>query len=481
MDAERNSHYDTVIIGAGMSGLAAGIRLAHFDHNVLILERHNAPGGLNSFYSFDGRKFDVGLHAVTNFVPRGARQAPLVKLYRQLRIDPDEFGLCEQWGSRIAFPGIDLRFSNDFDLLASEVRAAFPREIDGFLRLTEAVKEFDAFNLQGEDVSARKVVAEYLRDPVLTEMIFCPLMYYGSASEDDMDFAQFAIMFRAIFCEGFARPQDGVRRIIRVLLKRFRQLGGKRKMKCGVRELTTEGGRVSSLVLDNGSTITADHVLSSIGAVETERLCDDRAEDASESTVGRLSFVETIQILDCPPCTFGWDDTIVFFNATEKFRYARPEELVDPDSGVICFPNNYHYPPGENLPEGVFRVTALADFEGWTSLPEEDYRKAKDRWRAILCRQAQRFLKPLKGTSVGDHTVYIDMFTPRTIEYYTGHLQGAVYGARRKIRDGRTHLENLYLCGTDQGFLGIIGAMLSGISMANHHILRRELAVATPT
>jgi hypothetical protein len=32
-------------------------------------------------------------------------------------------------------------------------------------------------------------------------------------------------------------------------------------------------------------------------------------------------------------------------------------------------------------------------------------------------------------------------------------------------------LENLYLCGTDQGFLGITGAMLSGISIANMYLL----------
>ena len=41
------SHYDVVIIGAGMSGLAAGIRLAHFGKKVCIFERHNAVGGLN--------------------------------------------------------------------------------------------------------------------------------------------------------------------------------------------------------------------------------------------------------------------------------------------------------------------------------------------------------------------------------------------------------------------------------------------------
>ena len=32
--------YDTIIIGAGLSGLAAGIRLAMFDKKVFIVEKH---------------------------------------------------------------------------------------------------------------------------------------------------------------------------------------------------------------------------------------------------------------------------------------------------------------------------------------------------------------------------------------------------------------------------------------------------------
>ena len=66
MDMNVTSKYDTIIIGAGMSGLAAGIRLAMYDKNVLILEKHSISGGLNSYYARGKRKFDVGLHAMTN-------------------------------------------------------------------------------------------------------------------------------------------------------------------------------------------------------------------------------------------------------------------------------------------------------------------------------------------------------------------------------------------------------------------------------
>ena len=65
-----NNEYDTIIIGAGMSGLAAGIRLAHFDQRVCILERHYTIGGLNSFYRLGGRDYDVGLHAKAAVVDR---------------------------------------------------------------------------------------------------------------------------------------------------------------------------------------------------------------------------------------------------------------------------------------------------------------------------------------------------------------------------------------------------------------------------
>jgi len=88
--------YDVLIIGAGLSGLAAGIRLAHFDKKVLIVEAHKVCGGLNSFYRRKGVRFDVGLHAMTNFVPPGEGRSPLSKLLRQLRIRYEDLGLIEQ-------------------------------------------------------------------------------------------------------------------------------------------------------------------------------------------------------------------------------------------------------------------------------------------------------------------------------------------------------------------------------------------------
>ncbi len=467
-----DSHYDAAIIGAGMSGLAAGIRLAHFGRKVCIFERHNAPGGLNSFYSFAGRKYDVGLHAMTNYVAPGIKGTPLGKLLRQLRIDREEFALHPQKMSRIAFRDCALKFTNDFAVLDAEVAARFPRQAAGWRSLVQAVKGYDDVSLEARPVSAREVVARHLSDPLLTDMIFCPLMYYGSAQERDMEFGQFVIMFKALYLEGFARPLDGVRVIIRVLLEKFRQAGGERRMKCGVTRIIEEQGRAARLILDSGEVLTADHVISSIGFAETMRLCEPPQSEAAERNTGALSYAETITIFNREPATWGWgDDTIVFFNDSDRFDYSRAQPQVDLRSGVICFPNNFDYGTG-HLPEGIFRVTCLASYDRWAHLPEETYQADKLRWFDEITRSARRFLPAVDDAVLARAKVTTDMFTPRTIRKFTGHLNGAIYGAPHKIRNGRTHLKNLYLCGTDQGFLGIVGAMLSGISMANYHVLQ---------
>lgn len=468
------THYDVAIIGAGMAGLAAAIRLAHFGRKVCIFERHNAPGGLNSFYSLGGRKFDVGLHAMTNYVPPGTKGTPLGKLLRQLRIDREELALRPQKRSRIAFRDCSIQFTNDFAVLDAEVARCFPHERDGWARLVARVRAHDDTALDAQPVSARGLIAEHLRDPLLVDMLLCPLMYYGSAQEQDMEFGQFVTMFKALFLEGFARPLEGVRVVIRVLLEKLRQTGAERRMKCGVARLVEENGRVGRLVLDDGSEVTARHVISTIGYAETLRLCEPARESAAAANLGQLSFVETISVFRSAPAKWGWgDDTIVFFNDSDRFSYAAAADAVDLRSGVICLPNNFDF-GAEELPEGLVRITCLANYRHWAGLPEGEYKEEKSRWFPRIQESARRFLPAAPAEVLAAERVATDMFTPRTIERFTGHCNGAVYGAPRKVRDGRTHLSNLYLGGTDQGFLGIIGAMLSGISMANLHVLAAE-------
>ncbi|MFQ5645353.1 MAG: phytoene desaturase family protein [bacterium] len=457
--------YDVIIIGAGMSGIAAGIRLAHYQKKVCILEKHYRPGGLNSFYSLEGRKFDVGLHAMTNYVPRGAGNKPLTKLLRQLRLKHEDFGLCEQVGSAVSFPGTVLHFSNDFSLLEREIREKFPRQTGNFRKLCKHLADFNELDLNYHPVSARRVVGSYITDPLLVEMLFCPLSYYGSARENDMDFDQFAIMFKSIFQEGFARPEAGVRRIINVLLKKYKRCGGEMRLRTGVKRISLDSGsRVQSVTLENGDLLETRKILSCAGYLETMNLAGIPVPKIKRK-LGKLSFVEMIYVLDTPPSDLGLDKTIIFYNDSDRFAYQRPLGLVDIASGVICCPSNFQFETP--LPDNMVRVTHQANYDLWDSLSPEEYLYHKQAWRKESLEKISTVIPDFS-----DSIIFTDMFTPLTIHKYTGHLKGAVYGSPEKIKNGVTPVENLFICGTDQGFLGIVGAMLSGISMANLHALR---------
>lgn len=459
-------HYDVLIIGAGMSGLAAGIRLAYYGKKVCIVEKHYRVGGLNSFYNLGGRKFDVGLHAVTNYVPKDVKLAPLPKLLRQLKLKAEDFALCPQRMSVIKFPNRTLRFNNDFDFFVQEVVDNFPKQADNFLKLLKTIFEYDELNLRAKPISAREVVSSIISDQLLSNMIFCPLMFYGNAQENDMEFGQFVIMFKSIFCEGLARPRAGIRQILDVLVKKYKACGGELKMRCAVTSLKCANGRVESVLLENGEVLTADRILSSAGYLETMWLCSGYNTSELNYNPGQLSFMESILILDKEPATMGYDTTVTFFNTSDKLNYQKPNGLVDVSSGLICCPNNFQF---ENpLPEGIIRITNLANFDLWNRLGEEEYKAQKAAWLEATLKEVVKFVPDFR-----DSIIFTDSFTPKTIHRFTGHINGAIYGTPNKTKTGRTHLDNLFICGTDQGFLGIVGAMLSGIVMANIHVLQK--------
>lgn len=459
--------YDAIVIGAGMSGLAAGIRLAMFDKKVIILEKHTIPGGLNSYYqrrNFDQggvRQFDVGLHALTNYIKKGEKGKPFSKLLKQLRLSYDDFKLCPQSYSKIHFPNTVLKFSNDFELLVTEVSEKFPKEIDNFVSLVEKVKTFNELDLSLGYTSSREALKNLITDETLIEMLLCPLLIYGSAWEDDMDFAQFVIMFKSLYFEGFSRPEGGVRTIISLLMEKLTNAGAEVRFRTAVSSIVTgTNGKVIGVDV-GGEFIEAPLVLSSIGYPETVKMTP-LLESLVAPRVGAMTFMESIFVFDKKIPQSQNESTIVFYNNADKYSYRPANDFFDAQSAVVCFPDNYesHLTEGE----GVVRVTYMANYSQWRELGRDSYEEKKE----MVAKSAETLVKKLTHGFDGK-VLFKDIFSPLTVERYTWHLNGTVYGSIDKTRDGSTKVPGLFIIGTDQGFLGIVGSILSGISMANLH------------
>lgn len=449
--------------------MAAAIRVARFNPHVLLLEKHSRLGGLNSYFYRDNRLFETGLHAITNYAGSKDKKAPLNRMLRQLKLSRDTFKFCQQYQSEVVFQGCtSLNFSNDFELFQSEISNNFPECREQFQKLLLFLGDFDPF-IPTSFISTKKFLLEILKDALLVDMILCPLMYYGSSHEDDMDLAQFAIMFRAIYQEGMFRPAGTIKDFIDSLVTHFHNLGGTIRTSCGVEKIIHHQGTAVGVQLANGEEIECDCLLSTIGRDETLRLLAPPADVTNAPATGgqRLGFVETIyQVPEKAATALPSDKTIIFYNTGEHFSYRNPDDFVDFSSGVICFPGNFQGLRPKELRE--IRSTHLANYAMWKALSTD--KKSYHSKKKDTSQRSSQCLENIIG-SFTVNIVYENSFTPVTIERFTSKIGGAIYGNPVKSKDGTIGFTNLFLAGTDQGFLGIIGSMLSGISIVNQHIL----------
>lgn len=458
-----------IIIGGGLSGLAAGVRSSRFIPNILILEKHNRLGGLNSYYYRNKQLFETGLHAITNYAEPKDKKAPLNRLLRQLKLNRQSLNICPQRKSEIRFHGrTSLLFSNDFELLRQQIAEKFPHAVAHFELMLHKISQVDPYT-PAPFTSAKLFLKETLKDDLLSEMLLCPLMYYGSSVENDMDLGQFCIMFQAIFKEGMFRPAGSIKDILDLLHTSFEKRQGRIRTNSEVSQIIMNGRSAQGVELVSGEIIECDHILSTIGHHETNALLSPAIPKAANAKYfkSRLGFIETIYQLPTENVQhLPKDRTIIFYNNDPHFKYQQTAAPADFSSGVICFPQNFtNIVPRQYI---EVRSTHLASYSVWKDLYQDKGRYSSEK-ESIALKSAST-LEELIGKFYR-HVVYKDTFTPVTIERYTAKIGGAIYGSPTKIKDGNIGFNNLFLAGTDQGFLGIVGSMLSGVSIVNQHIL----------
>ena len=57
-------HYDVIVIGGALAGLSSALMLADKGLDVLVLERHNLPGGIATSFVRGGIEIEAALHEI---------------------------------------------------------------------------------------------------------------------------------------------------------------------------------------------------------------------------------------------------------------------------------------------------------------------------------------------------------------------------------------------------------------------------------
>ncbi len=270
-----------LIIGAGMGGLTAALRLARHGYAVCLLEARTTLGGLAAGFRQDGLDFDAGPYILLDrpgldwaFRAVGLELDDLVTLHR---LDPvyevaSASGLVrfhadvEQTacGLEAAWPGSGRRYRRLVADLAKTYRALQPLQ----LRSRPGWRDLLRTGAWRQVPFLLRSLAAVLGSAGLPPPVVDALAIWTHVAGQRVAEAPspLALVCAVIHAVGAFYPVGGVGAIPRVLAGAVAAAGVEVRLGCRVRALRCDHGRVGGVETDQGEILAADAVLSDAAA-----------------------------------------------------------------------------------------------------------------------------------------------------------------------------------------------------------------------
>ncbi len=257
------------IVGAGIGGLALGIRLQSAGIATTIVEARDKPGGRAYHWVRDGHVFDAGPTVITD--PDCLRE--LWGLAgADMRRDVDLLPVSPFY--RLAWPdGTTFDYCNDDARLAEQIAALNPDDVAGyrrFLRYSAGVYregyeklgavpflDFAAMLKAGPSLlryrawrSVHSIVSGFVTDPRLREALsFHTLLVGGNPMTTS---AIYALIHKLERDGGVWFARGGTNALVAGMAAHFRRLGGALRLADPVEEIFTDGARATGLLTRGG-------------------------------------------------------------------------------------------------------------------------------------------------------------------------------------------------------------------------------------
>jgi len=427
-----------IVIGAGLGGLAAALRLRIAGWQVTVCEAGPAPGGKMNRLEQDGYRFDTGPSLITMpWIFADLFAAAGEEISAHLTLVPVRPLADYAWpdGTRLRFSanvpelidglrGIDARDANNFFPFMELGAKLFELSAGTFLRTAPseppdlaALRSLRHFPFRGAWGNYHKTVARYFRSPHLQQLFNRYPTYVGSSPYECP--ATLLLIPYLEFAFGGWYVKGGLYAIVEALVKLLEARGVAIRLDAPVASIEQSNGHVSGVTLESGNRLPAQVVVMNGDASHAGPMLGDPKR--VETPPGERSMSGFVMLLGLKRKLPDIHHHTVYFSRDyrEEFRdlFGRRRFPEDPTvyvnvpsrSDPSCAPEH-----GETL---FVMANAPADAEPWDDAYTQRAREA------VLARlSASGF--PIDTNEI--ETQYI--WTPRRMAEGYRMPGGAIYG-----------------------------------------------------
>lgn len=281
------SDYDAVIIGAGLGGLSAGALMSKGGRKTLVVEQSPRIGGYCSTFESDGYKFDAGASII--MIPE-IIDLCFQRLGTSLQNEVDLIPLDPIYTIALK-DGTNIRYPVSKDEYAEEIGKIAPGDVEGWYKYAQYMEGFLDTALKGFFLSPANTYTDMLKMFVKTPSLFKYISLFGKSYQEIMSSyfkdprIQESLSFQASFMglppelcpghmtmlpwaehNGFYYSKGGMIELPNALARIGKSFGMELKTDTLVKKVVVKKKKVFGIVLDDGTEISTDLVISNINA-----------------------------------------------------------------------------------------------------------------------------------------------------------------------------------------------------------------------
>ena len=469
-----DKNFDTIIIGAGLSGLFCGAILSKKGQKVCIIEKNPEIGGAVQPFSRKGLTFETGMHFFGS-INEGQIQNEIFKI---IGIDK-KVELIEK--KEIIFKVVinekEYEIPKGFNNFKNKLEEYFPNEksaIGYYIEKIESIFNnltiknlFEGLgNSEDMETGAFEFIKSITDDIDLQNLLAFNNLLYGG-DKDTTSLYLYAVITGS-YISSTPEFVTGTKSFLDLLKSEITNRSGLIHTSVKVEQLETENDHIVSCICSDGAVYTANNFISSLhpslslALTKTPLLKSFYRKRIHSLNNSAGAFLVYIIMKDS---TFKYNDSVLFFSKSDRVWNS---ETKGKHSFMMYTP--YSGKTGQYAK--LIKIMRYMDFKEVENRNETISKPGNEGYKQFKRRNAEDILETLNRI-YPDFKDKIEMYytsTPLTYINYTGTPEGSAYGLvhdYRKFSESnipiRTKIKNLFLTGQSINFHGMLGVSITSL------------------